>query len=170
MSHCGPRSFMIILITAALSSNTYNQASWCENRTLEGTHSILFNTLVFPWDLWLLSMITGRPGPSVVRVMFLKTETNRSHKSRARIPSNLNPASKERWFRNLFNWNWSLFLTHPTYWNKCMTSKNAQCFARSRFWVPKIFSKIGVLKQFQSALFCSITHIAIPLRPKVLQK
>ena len=30
--------FIIILITASLSSNTYNKASWCENSTFEGTH------------------------------------------------------------------------------------------------------------------------------------
>ena len=30
---------MIILITASLSSNTYNNASWCENWTFEGTQS-----------------------------------------------------------------------------------------------------------------------------------
>ena len=40
-------------------------------------------------------MITGRPGLSVVWVVFPKTETIRSHKSRAGSPSNLNPASKE---------------------------------------------------------------------------
>ena len=39
-----------------------------------------------------------------------------------------------------------------------MTSQNAQCFTRSRFWVLEISCKIGVLKQSQSALFCSITH------------
>ena len=33
--------------------------------------------------------------------------------------------------------------------------------ARSRFWVLKISRKIGVLKQSQPALFCSITHITI---------
>ena len=86
---------MIILITASLSSNTYNKAFWCEDWTFEGTQSILFSTLMFPWDLWLLSMITGRPGLSVVWVMFPKTETLRSHNSRANSPSMRNPASKE---------------------------------------------------------------------------
>ena len=65
---------LIILITASLSSNTYNKASWCENCTFEGTQSMWFNRLVFPWDLWPLSLTTGL---------------------RARIKSNLNPASKE---------------------------------------------------------------------------
>ena len=57
--------------------------------------------------------------------------------------------------------NWSLFLTHPTCWNKRMTSENAWCSTRSRVGVLKISYKIGVLKQSQSALFGSITHMAI---------
>ena len=39
---------MIILITASLSSNTYNKASWCEDWTFEGTQSMLLNTLIIP--------------------------------------------------------------------------------------------------------------------------
>ena len=46
-------------------------------------------------------------------------------------------------------WNWSLFLTQPTDWNKSMTSKNAQCSSRCGFWVLKISCKIGVLKESQ---------------------
>ena len=42
-----------------------------------------------------------------------------------------------------------------------MTSENAQCSTRSRFRVHKISRKIGVLKQSQPALFCSITRIKI---------
>ena len=57
--------------------------------------------------------------------------------------------------------NWRLFLTHPTYWNKSMTSKNAQCSSRSGFWIFKISREVRVLKQSQPALFCSITHVAI---------
>ena len=57
--------------------------------------------------------------------------------------------------------NWSLFLTQPTYWNKCMTSKNAQCSTRSGFRIFKISREVRVLKQSQSALFSSITHITI---------
>ena len=48
--------FMIILISASLSSNTYNKASWREDWTFEGTLSILFRTLIFPWDFCLLSV------------------------------------------------------------------------------------------------------------------
>ena len=86
---------MIIVISASLSSNTYNKTCWWEELTFERTQSILFSTLVFLWDRWLLSMITGHPGLSVVWVMFPKTETIKSHNSRANSPSDLNPASKD---------------------------------------------------------------------------
>ena len=94
MSLCGTPSFNVILITASMSSNTYNIASWCEHWMFEGTRSMLFGTLIFPWDRWLLSITTCRTGLSVVRVMFPKTVTIRYHKSRAGSPSNLDPASR----------------------------------------------------------------------------
>ena len=74
---------MIILITASLSSNTYNKVSWCEDWTFEGTQSIWFNTLVIPRDFWFSSVTTGLPGLSLVWIVFPRTETIRSHKSRA---------------------------------------------------------------------------------------
>ena len=86
---------MIIVISASLSSNTYNKTCWWQELTFERTQSILFSTLVFLWDRWLLSMITGHNGLSAVWVMFPKTETIKSPNSRANSPSNLNPASKE---------------------------------------------------------------------------
>ena len=42
-----------------------------------------------------------------------------------------------------------------------LVSMYAQCSTRSRLWVLKVSCKIGVLKQSQPALFCSITHITI---------
>ena len=86
--------FMIILITASLSSNTYNKASWREDWTFDGTQSMRLNTFVIPLELWFLSLTTGLPGLHESE-SFPKTETIRSQKSRAGIPSNLNPASKE---------------------------------------------------------------------------
>ena len=59
---------MIILITASLSSNTYNKNSWCEDWTFEGSET---------------------------RETFPRKETIRSHNSRASKPSNLSPVSKE---------------------------------------------------------------------------
>ncbi len=45
---------IIRLITASLSSNTYNKASWREDWTFEGTESMSFITSIFLWDLWCL--------------------------------------------------------------------------------------------------------------------
>ena len=90
------------------------------------------------------------------------TITIRSHKSSAGIPSILKPASKGKYFRFCGAvWDWNLFLTHPADWNKRLTSQNAQCSTWCRFWVLKISREIRVLKQSQSALFSSITHMTI---------
>ena len=56
------------------------------------------------------------------------------------------------WFRWTV-WDRSLLLAHPTYWNTCMTSKNAQCSSWRRFWIFKISRKIRVLKQSQLTLW-----------------
>ena len=84
---------MIILITASLSSNTYNKASWREDWTFEGTASMSLITSTFLWDLFL--PFRGCPVRSEIWETFPKTETIRSHNSRAGKPSNLNPVSKE---------------------------------------------------------------------------
>ena len=52
---------MIILITVLLSSNTHNKTSQREDWTFEGTQSMFFSMLIFPWDFWRFSMSTGRP-------------------------------------------------------------------------------------------------------------
>ena len=74
-----------------------NKASWCKIWTFEGTQSILFKTLIIPWDRlfgpWSLSQFTTFDQES--ELCFQGQKTIRSHKSRAGIPSNLNPASKE---------------------------------------------------------------------------
>ena len=56
-------------------------------------------------------------------------------------------------------WDIYLFLTHPAYWNKCVTSEYAQCSTGCRFWVLNISCKVGVLKQSQSASLCSVCHM-----------
>ena len=88
---------MIILITASLSSNTYNKASWREDWTFEGTESIISITLIFPWDFWCFLISLNRSPCSTLKFerRFQRTETIRSHNSRASKPSNLNPVSKE---------------------------------------------------------------------------
>ena len=161
--------FVIILITASLSSNTHNKASWCENWTFEGTQSTLVKTLNIPWDRLFGSWLVSRPTTccsvlSVVWVVFSRTETIRSHNSRAGIQSNLNPASKEMISDSVELCETKVCFLHiqliGTY---VWLPRNAQCSSRNGFWVLKISRKIGVLKQYQSALFCSITHTTILL-------
>ena len=87
---------VIILITASLSSNTYNKASWRADWTFEGTESISSITSIFLWGLWCLwTSLSGFPDRSETRETFPRTETIRSHSSRAGNPSKFNPASGE---------------------------------------------------------------------------
>ena len=51
--------FMIILITASLSSNTYNKASWWEDWTFEGIKSTLSKSLITLWDCLRLWIVWG---------------------------------------------------------------------------------------------------------------
>ena len=162
--------FMTILITASLSSNTYNKASWCKNWTFEWIISTLSKSLIILWDcfrFWIVwsvertSRLFTNKSPCSLWLWFVfpRTATIRSHKSSAVIPSNLNPASKDMISDSVeIVRNWSLLLTHPTYRNECMTSKNAQCSTLYRFWIS---CKIGVLKQSQSVLFGGVSHMAI---------
>ena len=92
--------FMIILITASLSSTTYNEASRFADWTFEGTKSMSLTTSIFLWDFWRLwTSISGFPDPSETRETFPRTETIRSHCSRASNPSSLSPVTRERWFQ-----------------------------------------------------------------------
>ena len=74
----------------------------------------------------------------------------------------LNPASKEMTSDSAeLCETENLFLTHPTYRNKCMTSKNAQLSSRSGFWVLR---SPAISESWNSpGLHClgSITHITI---------
>ena len=92
--------FTIILITASLSSNTYNKASWWEDWTFEGIKSILSKSLITFWDCLRSWIVWGGEQASCLfnhgsHRSFRFCATIRSRKSRAGIPSNLNPASKE---------------------------------------------------------------------------
>ena len=88
--------------------------------------------------------------------LFPKTKTIRSHKSRAGIPSNLNPASKR-----MISDSVELCETQVCFLNIQLIRTNVQCSTWSGFRVLKISCKIGVLTQSQPALFCSITHVTI---------
>ena len=87
--------FMIILITASLSSNTHNKSSWWEDWTFEGIKSKLFGSSIFPWIFFALELCAGLSVHCCSDTFPWRTATIRSHKSSAVIPSNLNLASKE---------------------------------------------------------------------------
>ena len=60
----------------------------------------------------------------------------------------------KKWFPILLSCVKLNFVSYTSnYWNKCETSKNAQCSTWCLFWILKISCKIGVLKQSQSALY-----------------
>ena len=150
--------FLIILITASLSSITYNKASLREEFTFEGRKSTLFRSSIFSWFVFRVGDLYGSPRTWSFWCVFpWRTVTIKSHKSSAGIPSILNPASKDCWTVR----NSSLFLTHPADWNKCMIFKNAQWSTLCRFWILKISRKIGVLKQSQSVMFRILSHMTI---------
>ena len=158
---------IIILITASLSSNTYNKASWCENWTFEGTRLTWSKTLITLrdcWRTWFVSrQTTGLPFYHGSELYFqgLKQSypTNRERESRP-----ISIQRPKRWFLILLNCAKLKFvsctsnLLERTY---DMTSKNAQCSSRSGFRIFKISREVRVLKQSQSALFSSITHMTI---------
>ena len=96
-------------------------------------------------------------------VEFKDSKKIRSHKSRAEIPSNLSPASKDLISDSVELCETDvLLLKHPTYWNKCMTSKKMHNVPPEEdFESSRSPEKIRVLTQSQPALFLSITHLTI---------
>ena len=131
MYHCGTPSLNDHLDHRFSVLKHIQQSFLMRKMDVWGTQSVWFKMLIIPWDRllgpWSLSQFTtGCTFLSWVGIVFPRTETIRSHKSRAGSPSNLNPASRRDDFGFCWTvWNWSLFVAHPTYWNKCMTSKNA---------------------------------------------
>ena len=158
----GLHPLMIILITASLSSNTYNKASWREDCTFEGTESMSSITLIFFWDLWRLwKSLSGCPDRSETWETFPKTKTIRSHNSRAGKRSNLSPVSKEiisdsvNCEKQKF-----VFCTSNLLERMCDFRK---CIMFLQKWISNLqdLPRSQSLEQSQSALFGSISHITI---------
>ena len=152
---------IIILITASLSSNTYNKASWRADWTFERTTSMSFITSIFLWDLWFLrSSLSGFPDRSETQEIFPRTETNRSDSSRAGKPSNLSPVSNEMISDSVELWETAVCFLHiQLIGTKCMTSKNAQCSLEKWIWnLQDLLRKSESWNKSQSALFSSIIH------------
>ena len=97
--------FMIILITASLSSKIHNKASLREDWTFEGINSTLSRSSIISWNFFRVGSLCGLTRTKFVYgspntwllwyVLPWRTATIRSHKSSAGFPSNLDPASKE---------------------------------------------------------------------------
>ena len=128
------------LITASLSSNTYNKASWREEVTFEEIKmNIVLDHHCFHgfFSRWRFVRVS----PCLINSDSCFQELQRSYpKGGYTIQPQSFIQRNDVWFfwtvRNL-----SLFLTHPTYWHKCMTSKNAQCSSTNGFWILKISRK-----------------------------
>ena len=155
----------IILITASWSWYTNNKQNFLvEEFPFEGRKIIIVQIIDHSKRLWSVERTSRWFVHKSLRTrllwfVFPRISKIKSPKSIAGIPSILNPASKEMLSHSVETVrNWNLFLTHPTYWNKHVTSKNAQCSTWWRIWILKISCKIGTLKQFQSALF-STSHV-----------
>ena len=155
--------FVIILITASLSSNAYNKASWWEELTFEGIKSTSSRSWIIPWDcfrLWIVwgvertscLFINGSHRASLLWFLFSwRTATIRSYKSSAGFPSILKRASKEMISDSVELCETEDYFLHiQLIGKKRVASQNAQCSTWSRFRVLKISCKIGVLKQSQS--------------------
>ena len=88
--------FMIILITASLSSKMHNIASLREEFAFEETKSSLFRSSTFPGFFFRVGDFNGSPRTWSFWCVFpWRTVTIRTHKSSAGFPSILKPASKE---------------------------------------------------------------------------
>ena len=109
---------MIILITASLSSNTYNNASWREDWTFEGTESIFSITLIFPWIFFRVGncevLQELSPSPQNKSEISWQRSDPRSQVRVYRPSLNLHP---KKWFLNLLR---CAKLKFVSYTNVCL--------------------------------------------------
>ena len=130
---------------------------------LKEQHQCLFIASILLWGLWCLwSSLSGFPDRSETRETFPRTETIRSHSSRAGKPSNLSPVSNEiDDFRFCLNCEKQQFVS-------CTSN-----LLETNVWLPKTHNvppevdfessrspaKSESWNSPQSALFGSITHM-----------
>ena len=88
--HIGLLPFMIILITASLSSKMYNIASWCEDWTFEEIKSTLSGSSIFPWIFFRVRGVDRSLRTWLIILISISVQNCDDQ-----IPSNLNPTSKE---------------------------------------------------------------------------
>ena len=120
--------FLIILITASLSSNTYNKASWWEELTFEGIKSTLSKSLITPWDCFRFWILCGGEQTSRLFInrsscslwlwfVFPTTATIRSHNQvRGNHPTSI--LDPQKWFLILLNCAKLKFVSYTSNWLK----------------------------------------------------
>ena len=164
--------FMIILITASLSSNTYNKASWRADCTFEERKSTLSRSSIIPRNFFRVGSLRGAARTRFVHglhrswlfwyVFPWRIATIRCHKSSAGRPSNLYPALKDMISNSV-----ELCETEVCFWHIQLIGTNV--------WLPTMHNvppevdfessrspaTVRVLKQSQSALFDSVSHVTI---------
>ena len=147
---------MIILITASLSSNTYNKASWREQWTLEWTLSIFLSMLIFPKDFSFNINKSSRFVWSLNHDS--RNRNNRFHYSRTDNPSNLNPVSKEVSFLpiQLIGTNVWLPKTHDIPLEVEFESSRSPAKSESESWNSPSLHYFAVLHTWQ---YCLSSHV-----------
>ena len=155
----GLRPLTVILMTASLFfKDTIDQHLGCSFQLVFWSWFLLHEWFPVPHQF---------PGASLNGLLVLFVERNTSIttsevESRDSIHSQSTSIQRnDFWFSRAVGY-CRLFLTHPTY--------RKQMFAFQRYirFLPKFFfessrspAKIGVLKQSQPALFCSVSHMTI---------
>ena len=131
---------------------------------LKWSQSIVFSTLIFPWDFWLLSMMTSRTVLSEVWFMFSKKKRNNQI---PRTPEQANhPVSiqrPKRWFQILLNCAKLQFVSYTSNWleQTCHFQKthNAPPEVDLESWRSPTKSQSWNSPSLHC--FCSITHRTI---------
>ena len=149
---------VIILITASLSSNTYNKSSWCENWTFWNTVNIIQNVEHSSRLHLRVTCVTANNGfrrsiMTLSRVSKDCNKTIRSHNSRAGIPSNLNPASKEMISDSVELCETEVCFLHIQLIGTNVWLQKSKVLPEVDFESSRSPCKIGVLKQSQHAFF-----------------
>ena len=160
---------MIILITASLSSNTHDKASWCEDWTFEETASMSCITSIFLWDLWCLwTSLSSCTDRSETRETVTRTETIRPHSSRASNPSNPSPVSKEIFSDSVELWETAVCFLHiqligTNVWLPKMHNvppevdfESLRSTAKSESWNSPSLHYLAVLPTWQ---YCLYSHV-----------
>ena len=159
--------FMIILITASLSSKRYTTKFPFEKNSrfffFEEIKSTLLRSSIFSWIFFRVGDFYGSHRTWSFWCVFpWRTVTIRSHGSSAGIPSILNPASKE-----MISDSVELCETEVCFWHIQFVGTNERLPKMHRFPPEDGFAssrsraKSESWKQSQSALFCSVSHITI---------